>query len=122
MFASSNVMMVELHVPKQRPVFENCSCIADNLASQLIQQETYNGINDTGTPTSILLSNSTATDGRCDLGCNKLGLFLAFIAVALFLMFILQVPYVIITVRSDDDMFSLLVVSHKLLDSIFVLH
>ena len=56
-------------------------------------------INDTDIVSSILLTNATATDGRCDQGCNMLGLFLALIAVAIFFIFMLQVPYVIITVR-----------------------
>ena len=81
-------------------MFENCSCIADNLASQLLERGSpYYGVNDTDALSSLLLTNGTAVDGRCDQGCNKLGLFLVLIAIALFLIFILQVPYVIITVR-----------------------
>ena len=56
-------------------------------------------INDSDILSSVLLTNGTATDGRCDQGCKMLGVFLAVIAVALFLIFMLQVPYVIITVR-----------------------
>ena len=60
------------------------------------------GFNDTDALSSLsLLPNSTATDGRCDQGCNKLGVFLALTAVVLFLIFTLYVPYIVITIRSE---------------------
>ncbi len=49
--------------------------------------------------TSDLLPNGTVTEGRCDQGCQLIGPFLLVIGIALFLIFMLQVPYVIITVR-----------------------
>ena len=80
-------------------VFENCSCVAESLALQLVNAS--NPLNsDLSQLTFDLSSNSTATEGMCDQGCNLLGLFLVFIALALFLIFMLQVPYIIITVRS----------------------
>ena len=68
--------------------FENCGCIADRM-----QQ------NDTISDLNLYDVNGGAVDGRCDQGCNKLGLFLGIMFVALLLIFILQVPNVIITVR-----------------------
>ena len=44
----------------------------------------------------------TAKDGICDQGCNKLWIFLVILGLYLFLIFILNVPNVIITVRSVD--------------------
>ena len=83
----------------QRPVFENCSCIADSLASQSLQRGSPYGFNDTDALSSLLLSNGTAVDGRCDQECNKLGPFLVLIGVIIFLILILYVPYIITTVR-----------------------
>ena len=82
-------------------MFENCSCIADNLASQLLERGSPHGygINDTDTLSSLLLTNGTAVDGRCDQGCNKLGPFLFITAVIIFFILTLYVPYIITTVR-----------------------
>jgi len=79
-------------------VFQNCSCIAGNLATQTLNTTGFES-SDIYQLTTDLLSNATAVEGRCDQGCNLLGVFLAVIAVALFLIFMLQVPTVIITVR-----------------------
>ena len=43
--------------------------------------------------------NATAVDGQCDLECNKIGIFLGVLFIALLLIFILQVPNIVITVR-----------------------
>ena len=70
-----------------QPVFENCECISnisDNNDSILDE---------------LIAMNGTANEGRCNQGCNNLGIFLASIFVSLFLIFILQVPNVLITVR-----------------------
>ena len=44
----------------------------------------------------------TAKDGICDQVCNKLWIFLVFLGLYLFLLFVLNVPNVIITVRSVE--------------------
>ena len=43
--------------------------------------------------------NATAVDGTCPHFCNKMGIFLGIIFITLFLIFILQVPNIVITVR-----------------------
>lgn len=63
--------------------FQNCSCIAGQLELRDVTS----------------LDNSSAVEGQCDQGCNKLGLYLGVIFFALLLIFILQVPNIIITVR-----------------------
>jgi hypothetical protein len=59
----------------------------------------YYGVNDTAALSSLLLTNGTAVDGRCDQGCNKLGPFVVVTAVMIFLILTLYVPYIITTVR-----------------------
>ena len=51
----------------------------------------------------------SASDGRCDDGCGSgmLGLFLVVIGVGLFLIFTLQIPNVIITIRYTRSTFPL---------------
>ncbi len=68
--------------------FEDCECIS----------KMYGG-NDSLILDESISMNGTAIEGRCNQGCNYLGIFLAVIFVALFLIFILQVPNVLITVR-----------------------
>ena len=45
------------------------------------------------------ITNGSAVDGKCDQGCNKMGLFLGVLFVGLLLVFVLQVPNIVITVR-----------------------
>ena len=82
-----------VHSFPQNPVFENCSCVA----TRLLDMPSY--VN--STYSEVLGTNSTATDGLCDQGCNQLGLFLFFTALSLFLVFMLYTPNVIITIRYD---------------------
>lgn len=42
---------------------------------------------------------STAEAGVCDTGCVSLGIFLGISVIALFLLFFLQVPNIVITIR-----------------------
>ena len=66
-------------------LFENCSCVAEQL------REEFGGSH---------LYNSSATTGVYDNdSCNGLYIFLVFIGVTLFLVFVLQVPIITITVR-----------------------
>ena len=73
----------------QRPNFENCSCVVANLASSL----------NLSTSDQAILLNGTATDGVCDNGCENLGLFLGLLLVMVFLLFILEVPNFVVTMR-----------------------
>eukprot|EP00731_Ephydatia_muelleri_P010124 Em0005g710a len=73
----------------QTLLFENCSCVAEQL------REEFGGSH---------LYNSSATTGVCDNdSCNGLYIFLVFIGVTLFLVFVLQVPIITITVRCVAD-------------------
>ena len=75
----------------QEADFEQCSCIADRLSSSSANSS-Y---------TAVLAANSTATDGLCDRNCGvKLGFFLLLIGVGLFCVFMLQIPNVLVTIRS----------------------
>ena len=67
-----------------QPIFENCTCVVSSL-------EMEQGGN--------LSVAGSASDGRCDSNCNNLGLFLFLLAVSLFLIFMLNIPNVIITIR-----------------------
>ena len=79
----------------QRPVFENCSCVAANLGlRQLTDNITTEFLSD-----EEILAMSTATEGQCDNGCIGLGPFLALSIIALFLIFLLQVPNIFVTIR-----------------------
>lgn len=80
-------------------MFENCTCVSSNLASQLFNTTPQYMNTDLTQLTFDLSINGTAKEGRCDQGCNLIGPFLVVIGIALFLIFMLQVPYVIITVR-----------------------
>ena len=42
----------------------------------------------------------TAKDGICDQGCNQLWIFVVILGLIIFVLFVLQIPNVIITVRS----------------------
>ena len=75
-------------VAMQRPIFENCSCVAANLALSL----------NLSTSEEILM-NDTATEGVCDNGCRNFGLFLGLVLVMTFMLFILEVPNIVITIR-----------------------
>jgi len=77
----------------QMPVFENCSCVASNLFFQ--SNTTFPRTSD------LFLSNSTAQNGKCPMECHTLPLFLVLIGIVLFLIFMLKIPTVIITLRSN---------------------
>ena len=47
-----------------------------------------------------LVELGTAEIGVCENGCYSLGIFLGVSIVALFIVFILQVPNIVITIRS----------------------
>lgn len=73
----------------QTLLFENCSCIAEQLQEEMGGSHLY---------------NSSAVTGVCDNNsCNGLYIFLVFIGVTLFLVFIIQVPIITITVRCVAD-------------------
>ncbi len=67
--------------------FDNCTCIADRIMNDHLHNFT--------------VSSGTAVDMKCEQQCNKLGVFLAVIFLAILLIFILEVPNVIITVRQE---------------------
>ena len=72
----------------QYPIFENCSCVAASLAARLeLASE------------EEVLTDSFAVGGMCDNGCNLFGVFISLSLLALFLLFILEVPNVVITIR-----------------------
>lgn len=72
----------------QRPFFENCTCILENLAL---------GAN---MSMDMLATMSTATEGTCDNGCVSFGIFMGLSVIGLFLIFIIEVPNIFITIRS----------------------
>lgn len=79
----------------QRPVFENCSCVAANLGlEQLTENMTTKFLTD-----EEILTTSTAAEGVCDNGCISLGPFLGLTVIVLFLLFFLQVPNIFVTIR-----------------------
>ena len=73
-------------------MFENCTCVAE-------MQAVESGFSYNDPASLVFLSNSTVTEGRCNQSCNTLGVYLGVIAVAIFLVFMLYVPDVIVTVR-----------------------
>lgn len=81
---------IECSVYMQEPHFDNCTCVGDRME----QSSNY-----TLSAFITNTSNATAVDGQCDQGCNKLGIFLGIMFIALLLIFILQVPNIVITVR-----------------------
>lgn len=86
----------------QRPVFENCTCIRDNFAVQQFFGSNRT-MNFSDFQTDELLSMSSAQQGECDTGCYGLGIFLATSVFSLFLLFALQVPNIVITIRWGEN-------------------
>ena len=66
----------------QLPMFENCSCIADNLQTLV-----------------NITKNATADSGQCDSDCHTLPLFLLFVGLFLLLIFMIKIPTTMITIR-----------------------
>ena len=78
-------------------MFENCSCVVENF-----YQDSKNTVaNHKDVSLEEYTGNGTATDGKCKLSCNKLGLFLLSIGILVFLIFVLKIPVVLITIRYD---------------------
>ena len=69
----------------QNPEFVDCSCVANNV----IVVEEKNGS----------LSNSTAVSGSCPQSCDFLGGFVVFVTVFVFLIFMIEVPTLLVTIR-----------------------
>ena len=77
----------------QRAVFENCSCVAEKFyhhPNAAVSEDSY---------WSLVLTNGTASDGKCKQDCNTMPVFLVFVAIFLFLVFIIKIPTYIITLR-----------------------
>ena len=70
----------------QEVSFDNCACIFDRI---------------TNITSKFAMSNGTAVNGICEQSCNKLGIFLVVVFLVLILLFMLQVPNVVITVRQE---------------------
>ena len=80
----------------QAPIFENCSCVTENL-HHLSNTIAVGG--QQGVLIHELRDNSTATNGKCKTGCRNLGVFLMFVGVLVFFIFFLKIPTVLITIR-----------------------
>lgn len=79
----------------QKPVFENCSCVAEHFYLDSITDPTV-------TNTRELLEftgNSTAANGMCSTNCHLLGPFLFLCGLLIFLLFVLKIPNVLVTIR-----------------------
>ena len=69
----------------------DCTCVANNVFSDVMSNviDEKNGS----------LSNSTAVSGLCPQSCNYLGGFLVCVTVFVFLIFMLEVPTLLVTIR-----------------------
>ena len=76
----------------QIPMFENCSCIANNLYDDMLSTGMASGYRN-------LLSNSTAARGLCEASCSFLPGFLAVVGIFIFLIFLIRVPFALVTIR-----------------------
>lgn len=102
-FISSSVIFFYV----QEPVFENCSCVAENL--YLVSQLQGSNTSDPSiAPLEYVYGNSTAADGMCSVNCHNLGPFLFFCGMLIFLLFVLKIPNVLVTIRyvSSNCIFS----------------
>lgn len=75
---------------KQVPIFENCTCVAENLSKDKGQHAVLVG---------EYIGNSTASNGKCKTGCRNLGLFLFCVGLVVFFIFILKIPTILVTIR-----------------------
>ena len=87
-----------LLLTKQAPVFENCSCVAENI---------YHSSNEslaTHQQTTLVqeynvMGSSTAINGKCKTNCRNLGFFLLVVGMIVFLVFLLKIPTILVTIR-----------------------
>ena len=84
---------------KQVPVFENCSCVAENLYHSSIEDK----IEMVGGQHAMLIrdyiGNSTVSNGKCKTNCHNLGMFLFCVGLLVFFIFILKIPTILVTIR-----------------------
>lgn len=73
-------------------MFENCSCIANNLYSDMLSTGMASDY-------SNLLINSTAARGLCGDSCSYLPVFVVVVTIFVFLIFLIRVPFVLVTIR-----------------------
>ena len=78
---------------KQVPAFENCSCVAENLSKFKTFADQHAVL------TGAHIGNSTAINGKCQINCHNLGIFLFCVALLVFFIFILKIPTILVTIR-----------------------
>jgi hypothetical protein len=93
---SFHVLLILLNtctLTKQVPIFENCTCVAENLSKDKT-------INDQHTVLiGEYIGNSTASNGKCKTNCRNLGPFLFCVGILVFFIFLLKIPTILVTIR-----------------------
>ncbi len=86
-----------LNYPLQNVTYENCSCIASNLYDKM-----------TETDFNTILESSTASRGLCPTPCSFLPAFVVLVALFVFLIFLIRVPFLLVTIRYKQTTLSAL--------------